>query len=102
MGNEHITIDNNKKVKFLIPRYLCVFIKHFIREEIKCRLGAENSFYYSVKTLLSSRLLSKDLQLKYKITVLPVGLYYSNIWYSTLKHRLWYLRRDHKANFLTQ
>ena len=36
-----------------------------IQEEIKFRLKAENSCYYSVETLLSSRLLSKNLKLKF-------------------------------------
>ena len=35
-----------------------------IQEEIKCRLNAGNSCYYSVQTLLSSRLLSKNLKIK--------------------------------------
>ena len=33
-----------------------------IQEEIKCRLEAGNSCYYSAQTLLSSRLLSKDFK----------------------------------------
>ena len=44
-----------------------------IQEEIKCRLKAGNSCYYSVQTLLSSRLLSKNLKIKiYKTIILPV------------------------------
>ena len=35
----------------------------YIKEEIKCRLKAGNSCYYSVQTLLSSRLLSKNLKI---------------------------------------
>ena len=35
-----------------------------IQEEIKCRLKAGNSNLYSVQTLLSSRLLSKNLKIK--------------------------------------
>ena len=47
-----------------------------IQEEIKCRLKAGNSCYYSVQTLLSSRILSKNLKLKmYKTIILPVVLY---------------------------
>ena len=46
------------------------------QEEIKCRLKAGNSCYYSVQTLLSSRLLSKNLKIKiYKTIILPVVLY---------------------------
>ena len=46
-----------------------------IQEEIKCRLKAENSCYYSVQTLFSSKLLSKNLKIKiYKTIILPVVL----------------------------
>ena len=44
-----------------------------IQEEIKCRLKAGKSCYYSVQTLLSSTLLSKKLKIKvYKKIILPV------------------------------
>ena len=47
-----------------------------IQEEIKCRLKAGNSCYYSVQTLLSSRLLSENLKIIiYKTIILPVVLY---------------------------
>ena len=47
-----------------------------IQEEIKFRLKAGNSCYYSVQTLLSSRLLSKNLKIKiYKTIILPVVIY---------------------------
>ena len=46
-----------------------------VAEDIKCRLKAGNSCYYSVQTLLSSRLLSKNLKIKiYKTIILPVVL----------------------------
>ena len=47
-------------------RYLgsLVTYQNSIQEEIKCRFKAENSCYYSVQTLLSSRLLSKNLKVK--------------------------------------
>ena len=41
-----------------------------IQEEIKCRLKAGNSCYYSVQTLLSSRLLSKNLKIKVNKTIM--------------------------------
>ena len=57
-----------------------------IQEEIKCRLKAGNSCYYSVQTLLSSRLLSKNLKIKiYKTIILPVVLYGSYTWSLTLR-----------------
>ena len=46
--------------------------------ELKYRLkaGDSNYYYYSVQTLLSSRLLSKNLKIKiYKTIILPVVLY---------------------------
>ena len=53
-----------------------------IEKEIKCRLKAENSFYYSVQTLLSSRLLSKNLKIKiYKTIMSPVVLYGCETWF---------------------
>jgi hypothetical protein len=50
--------------------------QNYIQEEIKFRLEAGNLCYYSVQTLLSSRLLSKNLKIKiYKTIILPVVLY---------------------------
>ena len=47
-----------------------------IQEEIKCRHTEGNSCYYSVQTLLSSWLLSKNLEIKiYKTIILPVVQY---------------------------
>ena len=47
-----------------------------IQEEIKCRLKGGNSCYFSVQTLLSSRLFSNNLKIKiYKTIILPVVLY---------------------------
>ena len=57
-----------------------------IQEEIKCRLKAGNSRYSSVQTLLSSRLLSKNLKIKiYKTIILPVVLYGCETWSLTLR-----------------
>jgi len=47
-----------------------------IQEEIKSRLNSGNACYYSVKNLLSSRLLPKNLKIKmYRTIILPVVLY---------------------------
>ena len=52
-----------------------------IHDEIKCRLKAGNSCYYSVQTLLSSRLLSKNLKIKiYKTIIMPVVLHGCETW----------------------
>ena len=63
-----------------------------IQEEIKCRLKAGNSCYYSVQTLLWPRLLSKNLKIKiYKTIILPVLLYGCETWSLTLREELLYL-----------
>ena len=59
--------------------------QNYIYEEIKCRLTAGNSCYYSVQTLLSSRLLSKNLKIIHKTTILPVVLYGYETWSLTLR-----------------
>jgi hypothetical protein len=58
---------------------LCVvlsFDKNCIHEEIKSRLNSGNACYHSVQSLLSSRLLSRNVKFKiYKTIILPVVLY---------------------------
>ena len=56
-----------------------------IQEEIKCRLKSGNACYHSVKNLLSSRLLSKNLKIKIYSTILPVVLYGCETWSLTLR-----------------
>ena len=67
MANEHIKVGSNSDEKVKTFKYLdCLLTnQNSIQEEIKCRLKAGNSYYYSVQTLLSSRLLSKNLKIKY-------------------------------------
>jgi hypothetical protein len=58
---------------------------------IKSRLNSGNACYYSVQNLLSSRLISKNLEIKiYKTVILPVVLYGCETWSLTLgeEHRL--------------
>ena len=57
--NEHIKIGSNSYEKAKSFKYLgsLVINENSIQDEIKCRLKAGNSCYYSVQTLLSSRLL---------------------------------------------
>jgi hypothetical protein len=62
-----------------------------IHEEIKSRLNSGNSCYRSVQSLLSSRLLSRNVKVKmYKTIILAVALYGCETWSITLKekHRL--------------
>ena len=65
-GNEHTTVDSNSYEEVKTFKYLAslVQIENSIQEEIKCKLKVGNSCYYSVQTLLSSRLLSKNLKIK--------------------------------------
>ena len=76
--NAHIKIGSNSYEKGRTFKYLGSLLanQNYIQEEIKCRLKARISCYYSVQTLLSSRLLSKNLKIKiYKTIILPVVLY---------------------------
>jgi hypothetical protein len=62
-----------------------------MHEEINSRLNSGSASCHSVQSLLSSRLLSRNLKVKiYKTIILPVDLYGSETWALTLKeeHRL--------------
>ena len=57
-----------------------------IHEEIKCRPKAGSSCYYSVKTLLCSQFLIKNLTIKiYKTIIMPVVPYGCEAWFLTLR-----------------
>ena len=57
-----------------------------IAEEIKSRLRSGNACYHSVKNLLSSRLLPKNLKIKiYRTIIFPVVLYGCEAWSLTLR-----------------
>ena len=66
IANAHIRIGSNsyEKVKTFKNLGSLLTNQNSIQEEIKCRLKAGNSCYYSVQTILSSRLLSKNLKIK--------------------------------------
>ena len=77
MANEHIRISSNSYKNVKTIKYLGSLLtnQNSIHEELKCRLKAGNSCYYSVQTLLSSRLLSKNVKIKmYKTIIFPVVL----------------------------
>ena len=59
ISNAHIKIGSNSYEKVKTFKYLGSLStnQNYIQEEIKCRLKAGNSCYYSVQTLFSSRLL---------------------------------------------
>jgi len=57
-----------------------------MQEEIKSRLKSGNACYHSVQNLLSSSLLSKNLNIKiYRTIILPVVLYGCETWSLTLR-----------------
>jgi hypothetical protein len=65
--------------------------KNCMHEEIKSGINAEKVCYHSVHSLLSSRLLSRNLTVKiYKTVILPVVLYGCDSWSLALRegHRL--------------
>jgi hypothetical protein len=60
--------------------------QNYIYEEIKSRLNSGNTCYHLVQSLLSSRLLSRNVKVKiYKTIILPVVLYGCETWSLTLK-----------------
>jgi hypothetical protein len=57
-----------------------------MQEEIKSRLNSGNACYHTVQSLLSSRLLSRNVKVKiYKTIILPVVLYGCETWSLTLR-----------------
>jgi hypothetical protein len=62
-----------------------------MQEEIKSRLNSGNACYHSAQSLLSSRVLSRNVKAKiYKTIILPVVLYGCETWPFTLReeHKL--------------
>jgi hypothetical protein len=52
-----------------------------MREEIKSRLYSGNACYHSVQSILSSRLLSRNVKVKiYKTMILPDVLHGCDMW----------------------
>jgi hypothetical protein len=63
-----------------------------MHEEIKSRLNSGSACYHSVQSLLSSRLLSRNVKVKiYKTIILPVVLYGCETWSLALREE--YRRR---------
>jgi hypothetical protein len=66
-------------------------VENCIHEEVKSRLNSGNACYHSVQSLLSSRLLPRNVKVKmYKTIILPAVLYGCETWSLTLRkaHRL--------------
>jgi len=71
-----------------VPRRTNLTNQNSIQEEIKTRLKSWNACYHSVRNLLSSSLLSKNIKFEiYRTTciILPVVLYVCKTWSLTLK-----------------
>ena len=102
IANEHIKIYSNSHKKVKTFKYLGSLLtnQNFIQEEIKCRQKTGNSCYYSVQTLLSSRLLSKNLKIKiYKTIILPAVYLWSMVSYikgGIQAKGIW--KQDHEAD----
>ena len=81
-------IDNSSIERVEEFKYLGKTItdQNSIQEEIKSGLKLGNACYHSVQNLLSSRLLSKNLNIKiYRTIILPVVLYGCETWSLTLR-----------------
>jgi hypothetical protein len=90
---QSIKIANRSFESVLKFKYLGTTLtdQNCIREEIKSRLNSGNACYHLVQSLLSSRLLSRNVKVKiYKTIILPVVLYGCATWSLTLReeHRL--------------
>jgi hypothetical protein len=76
--NRDVKIANRSFENVSQSKYLWTTVtnQNLIQEEIKRRLNSGNASYRSVQSLLSSRLLSKNLKIGiYKMIILPVVLY---------------------------
>jgi hypothetical protein len=86
--NANVSFENVSQFKYLgMP----VTKQNLIQEEIKRRFNSGNACYHSVQSLLSSRLLSKNLKIRiYETVILPVVLYGCKTWSLTLReeHKL--------------
>jgi hypothetical protein len=89
MGQKHsIKIANRSLEDVAKFKYLgnTLTDQSCLHEEIKSRLNSGNACCHSVQSLLSSRLLSRNLKVKiYKPIILPVVLYGRETWSLTLR-----------------
>ena len=82
-----VRIDNSTFKRVEEFKYLGITLtnQNSIAEEMKSRLRSGNACYHSMQSLLSSRLLSKNVKIKiYRTIILPV-LYGCETWSLTLR-----------------
>ena len=86
--NHRVRIDNSTFERVDEFKYLGTTLtnQNSMQEEIKSRLRSGNACYHSVQSLLSSRLLSKNLKIKICRTItFLVVLYGCETWSLTLR-----------------
>jgi hypothetical protein len=80
---DSVKIDNSSIERVEEFKYLGTMLtdQNFVQEEIKSRLKLGNACYHSLQNHLSSRLLSKNLNVKiYRTIILPGVLYGCETW----------------------
>jgi len=86
--NQNIKIYNRSFKRVEQFKYLGTTLTNQNSEEIKSGLKSVNSCYRSVKNLLSSSFLAKNLKIKlYRIIILLVVLYFSENWSFKLREK---------------
>jgi hypothetical protein len=91
--NYYITVANKYFENVMKFKYLGMILtnQNCLHGKIKSRLNSWNAFYHAVQNLLSSHLLSKNVNIKiYRTIILPVVLYGCETLSLTLReeHRL--------------
>jgi hypothetical protein len=86
--DDSVKIDNSSIETVEEFKYLGTMLtdQYSVQEEIRSRFKLGSACYHSVQNLLSSRLLSKNLQINiYRTIILPVFFYGRETWSLTLR-----------------